>query len=89
MVENDFVSIWLEENGNPAIEELTRINIEVATKARQALAEQGLGEKDLAVLVDIHPEEITRWLNGRHPFSVKVLELISTKIGAYSNLTSK
>lgn len=80
MEENDFVAIWLEENGNPAIEELTRINMEVAAKATKALTVQGLQENDLAVLVDIHPEEITRWMKGRHSFSLKVLELISSKI---------
>lgn len=84
MEENDFVSIWLEESGNPAIEELTKLNLEVAGKATKALADNGLSEKDLAIAVDINPAEITRWLTGRHSFSIKTIKEISTALAEYS-----
>lgn len=84
MEENDFVSIWLEETGNPAIEELTDLNMEVADKAAKILAAKGLEENDLAVSLDINPDEIKRWLTGRHAFSVKMINEISNQLKAYS-----
>lgn len=80
MEENDFVSIWLEESGNPAIEELTQLNLDVASKTAKKLAEKGLSANDLAVSLDINPEEIERWLIGRHPFSTKIIKEISATL---------
>ncbi|ARS39369.1 hypothetical protein CA265_06770 [Sphingobacteriaceae bacterium GW460-11-11-14-LB5] len=77
MEENDFVSIWLEETGNPAIEQLTQLNLEVAHKTRDILAEKSSTENDLATILDINPDEIKRWLTGRHVFSVKTLNEIA------------
>jgi len=77
MEENDFVSIWLEESGNPAIEELTRVNQEVANKTANFLSEKGLNSTDLSAIVDINHDEISRWLTDRHAFSIKKLKEIS------------
>lgn len=82
MEENDFVAIWLEESGNPAIEELARVNFEIAGKTAKTLADKGLTGKDLSVLVDINPVEIERWLSGRHTFSMNVLKEISATLNA-------
>jgi ribosome-binding protein aMBF1 (putative translation factor) len=87
MEENDFVSIWLEETGNPAIEKLTQLNQELAGKTAKILEEKGLSENDLAASLDINPDEIKRWLIGKHPFSAKVLQEISTAVAAYSPKT--
>lgn len=79
MEENDFVSIWLAESGNPAIEELTQLNLDVAGKTSKILADKGLSANELAVSVDINPDEINRWLMGRHSFSVKIIrEILDT-----------
>ncbi|MGY0036380.1 hypothetical protein [Pedobacter sp. NJ-S-72] len=84
MEENDFVSIWLEETGNPAIEELTQLNLDIASKAVKTLADKGLSENDLAVSLDINPDEIKRWLMGRHSFSIKTIKEISGTLADYS-----
>jgi len=84
MEENDFVSIWLEESGNPAIEELTQLNLEVASKTAKTLADKGLSENDLAISLDINPDEVKRWLMGRHPFSIKTIKEISGILADYS-----
>ncbi|WP_316798246.1 hypothetical protein [Pedobacter frigidisoli] len=80
MQENDFVSIWLEETGNPAIEEINRLNQQLAETTAASIKENQLNENDLAVALDINPDEIKRWLNGRHVFSFKVLESISRQV---------
>lgn len=84
MEENDFVSIWLEENGNPAIEELTQLNLDVASKTLKTLADKGLSENDLAISMDINPDEIKRWLTGRHSFSIKTIKEISGMVADYT-----
>lgn len=84
MEENDFVSIWLAESGNPAIEELTQLNLDVAGKTVKILADKGLSANDLAISLDINPDEIKRWLVGRHPFSVKIIKEISDIMTDYS-----
>ncbi|WGQ10861.1 hypothetical protein QG516_04235 [Pedobacter gandavensis] len=84
MEENDFVAIWLEESGNPAIEELTQLNQDLASKASKMLADHILSENDLAVALDINPDEIKRWLIGRHPFSLKTIKEISSTLADYT-----
>ena len=77
MKENDFVSIWLEESGNPAIEEITRANQEAANKIENFLLEKGLNSADLSVMLDINHSEVVRWLTGMHAFSIKKLKEMS------------
>ena len=77
MEENDFVAIWLEESGNPAIEELAQLNLDLARKTEKILADKGLSTNDLAISLDINPDEINRWLTGRHTFSAKIIKEIS------------
>jgi hypothetical protein len=77
MEENDFVSIWLEETGNPAIEKLEQLNLEAALKTTALLAVKGSTENDLAFILDINPDEIKRWLIGRHVFSIKTINEIT------------
>lgn len=88
MEENDFVSIWLEESGNPAIEELTKLNLDVASKAAKILVDKGLSENDLAISVDINPAEIKRWLTGRHSFSTNTIKEIVATLEEYSTKLS-
>ena len=80
MEENDFVSIWLQETGNPAIEKLTEMNLELAAKTAKIMNEKGLSAEHLANILDINPDEIKRWLIGKHLFSTKVLKEISAAI---------
>ncbi|QNR86141.1 hypothetical protein H9N25_06930 [Pedobacter riviphilus] len=80
MKENDFVSIWLEETGNPAIEKLEQLNLEVANKTIKVLAEKNSTENDLAYILDINPDEIKRWFMGRHIFSIKTINEINAAL---------
>ena len=76
MEKNDFAAIWLAETGNPAIEELAQLNLDVAEKAKKAITDENLSVTELSVSLDINPDEINRWLNGRHNFSVKIINEI-------------
>jgi len=76
MEKNDFAAIWLAETGNPAIEELAQLNLDVAEKAKKAITDENLSVEELAVSLDINPDDINRWLTGRHTFSVKIINEI-------------
>jgi len=82
MEKNDFAAIWLAESGNPAIEELAQLNLDVAEKTRKAISDDNLSVEDLAVSLDINPDEINRWLSGRHTFSVKIINEILDTVAA-------
>jgi len=82
MEKNDFAAIWLAESGNPAIEELAQLNMDVAEKTRKAISDDNLSVEDLAVSLDINPDEINRWLTGRHTFSVKIINEILDTVAA-------
>ncbi|WP_412468501.1 hypothetical protein [Pedobacter sp. KLB.chiD] len=89
MEENDFVSIWLEETGNPAIEKLAQLNLDVAQKTTAILAANDLTENNLASILDINPDEIKRWLIGRHVFSVKTINEINTALAELTTAYTK
>jgi len=82
MEKNDFAAIWLAESGNPAIEELAQLNLDVAEKAQKAITDENLLVNELAVSLDINPDEINRWLMGRHTFSVKIINEILDTVAA-------
>lgn len=76
----DMVSNWIKENGNPAIEKLTQSNLETADKVASLLIQKGIDETGLAQLVDTQVAEVNKWLNGKHNFSEKKLAQITAAI---------
>jgi len=76
----DLVANWIKENGNPAIEKLTQINLETASKVASFLAQNGMDAHALAQLVDTQISEVNKWLNGKHNFSEKTLAQITTTL---------
>lgn len=77
MEENDFVSIWLEENGNPAIEEITVANQAAANRMTKYLLDKSLSSNELSDMLDINHNEIASWLKGTHAFSLNKLKEMS------------
>ena len=74
----DMVSNWIQENGNPAIEKLTKINLDTAAKVSELLSLRGLNANILAELIDTQISEVNKWLNGRHNFSEQMLNQITS-----------
>ncbi|WP_432712796.1 hypothetical protein [Pedobacter sp.] len=77
---DDMVSNWLAEKGNPAIEKLTKINIESAGKIRSILTEKGFDSDTLANIIDFPVSEVNKWLDGNHNFSEKTLGEIHSMV---------
>ncbi|RYG18365.1 MAG: XRE family transcriptional regulator [Chitinophagaceae bacterium] len=73
----DMVFNWIQEEGNPAIEKLTEMNLETAGRVAAILKDKGIEPIMLAQLVDTQVTEVNRWLNGKHNFSEKFLKQIT------------
>ena len=76
----DMVSNWIQENGNPAIEKLTKINLDTAAKVSELLNQRGLNANILAELIDTQLSEVNKWLNGKHNFSEQMLNQITSML---------
>lgn len=76
----DLVSNWIRENGDLAIEKLTKVNLVTAAKVSLLLTQKGLNVSTLAHLVDTQITEVNMWLNGKHNFSKKTLAQIITAL---------
>ncbi|RZJ77530.1 MAG: hypothetical protein EOO47_16510 [Flavobacterium sp.] len=80
----DMVFNWIQEEGNPAIEKLTEINLQTARKVAAVINDNGINPDTLAQLVDTQISEVSKWLDGKHNFSQKFLNQITDvlKIGS-------
>jgi len=86
MEENDFVSIWLQETGNPAIEQLGELNQMTISHVQAAIERGELSDKNVAIALDINLDEIRRWLNGSQIFSIKTIQELTGKIDVLNSI---
>ena len=52
-----------------------------AEQIRSALSERGLSRKQFADLMGRNPSDVTKWLSGKHNFTIALLEEISDALG--------
>ena len=52
-----------------------------AEQIEEAIRERGLTRKQFAELMDRNPSEVTKWLGGKHNFTIALLQEISDKLG--------
>lgn len=76
-MENNIISNWLKENGDPSIQKATEINLAIATKINSILQAKGLKAVDLANKLNKSQSEVSKWLTGMHTFTTKTLAKIS------------
>ncbi|QEK51123.1 helix-turn-helix transcriptional regulator [Pedobacter aquae] len=76
-MENNIISNWLKENGDPSIRKATEINLAIATKINNILQAKSLKAVDLAVKLNKNQSEVSKWLTGMHTFTTKTLAKIS------------
>lgn len=80
-MENNVISNWLKENGDPSIQKATEINLAIAIKINNILESKGLKAVDLAKKLDKNQSEVSKWLTGMHTFTTKTLAKISLALG--------
>jgi len=79
--QQNIITNWLEENGDPAINKLVEKNLAIANKIHELLEKRGLKAVDLARLMDKKPSEISKWLTGTHTFTTKTISKIEVILG--------
>lgn len=57
------------------------LNYGIADKIDNILREQHLTQRDLARMTGKRESEVSKWLTGRHNFTLKTIALISTALG--------
>jgi len=53
----------------------------IADKIDSVLKSKNMTQRDLARLIGKRESEVSKWLTGRHNFTIKTLALISTSLG--------
>lgn len=76
--ENNMISTWLHENGDPAIRNLVEKNLAIANKISDILKQKDMRPADLAVAMGKQRSEISKWLSGTHTFSMKTITKIES-----------
>ena len=76
-MEDNIISNWLKENGDPSIQKTTEINLAIAIRINAILQEKGLKAVDLANKLQKNQSEVSKWLTGMHTFTTKTLAKIS------------
>lgn len=79
--ENNMISKWLEEHGDPEIEKFIDKNLQVTEKVRLALEAKGWKAADLAAAMGKSPSEVSKWLTGMHNLTLKSIVKMETALG--------
>jgi predicted transcriptional regulator len=65
----------------PEIQKQVDLSMAISDTIAQTLSERGMSQKDFAKLVGKTETEVSRWLAGRHNFTIATLAKISTALG--------
>ncbi len=65
----------------PEIQKQVDMSMAISDTIAKTLAERGMSQKDFAKLVGKTETEVSRWLAGRHNFTIATLAKISTALG--------
>jgi len=76
----EMVANWIQEEGNPAIEKLTELNLQLSEKVSAILLVGQINKATIAEIIDAPTSEVDRWLVGLHNFSEKILTELSKKL---------
>ena len=62
---------WLEEHGDPEIEQFIEKNLAIVQKVHKALEAKGWSKAEFAEAMGKNPSEISKWLSGMHNLTLK------------------
>lgn len=79
--ENNLISNWLKEHGDPAIDKLVKRNLAIANRIADILSQKNMKPADLAKTMGKQRSEISKWLSGTHSFSTKTITYIECALG--------
>lgn len=67
---------------NPGVRESVDLSFQIVDRIHEILAEKGLKQKDLAMLLDKKEAEISKWMRGTHNFTIETLVAIERALQA-------
>ena len=67
---------------NPEVRESLDLSFQIVDRIHEILAEKGLKQKDLAMLLDKKEAEISKWMRGTHNFTIETLVAIERALQA-------
>ena len=68
---------------NPEIRESVDLSFQIVDRIHEILVEQGLKQKDLALLLGKKEAEISKWMRGTHNFTIDTLVTIERALQAH------
>lgn len=75
------ISNWLEEHGDPEIEQFVEKNMAISYQVHCILEEKGWSKSDFAQKLGKRPSEITKWLSGTHNLTLKSIIKMENVLG--------
>lgn len=79
--ENNLITNWLDENGDPEIEAFVGKNLAITEKVRQALEAKGWSHVQFAQAMGKSSSEVSKWLTGMHNLTLKSIIKMETALG--------
>lgn len=77
----NMISDWLDQNGDPEIEMFIAKNLAITEKVRQALKIKGWSNNRFAEELGKKPSEVSRWLSGMHNLTMKSIIKMEVLLG--------
>lgn len=77
----NMISKWLEEHGDPEIEQFVEKNLAIADKVHNALEAKGWSKVEFAKAMGKNPSEVSKWLGGLHNLTLKSIVKMEMVLG--------
>jgi len=81
MSEQNIISDWLREHGDPEVEQFVKKNLLLTEKIHARLKEIGWSRARLAREVGKKPPEVSKWLSGMHNLTLRSLVKLELALG--------
>ncbi len=79
--EGTMITDWLDQYGDPEIEEYVAKNLAIVDKVHQALDAKGWNKAQLAESMGKSPSEVSKWLSGMHNLTLKSIIKMEAALG--------
>ncbi len=80
-MKTDFLNKCYDKFTTPATHERIRLNVSIANRIFDILAERGMSQKEFARLMGKTEAEISRWLSGTHNLTTTTIANINIALG--------
>lgn len=79
--EGNMITNWLDQHGDPEVEQFVEKNLAISEKVRLALEAKGWSKTHFAEILGKSPSEVTKWLSGTHNLTLKSIVKMEIALG--------